>query len=48
MSPPVNDPGTAIDIVGTHVRLFVLWNDTPQGESKAEHDRVEVPKSFGR
>jgi len=44
LSPAVNDPGTAIDIVGTFVRLFVLWNDTPQGESKPEHDRVEVPK----
>lgn len=30
LSPAVNDPGTAIDIVGTLVRLFVLWNDTPR------------------
>jgi uncharacterized membrane protein len=43
LSPAVNDPGTAIDIVGTLVRLFVSWNDTPHGESKPEHDRVEVP-----
>ena len=30
--------------MGTLVRLFVLWNDTPQCESKPEHDRVEGPK----
>lgn len=26
LSPAVNDPGTAIDIIGTFVRLFSLWN----------------------
>lgn len=46
LSPAVNDPGTAIDILGTLVRLFVNWR-VPQQESEREpaecHDRVEVP-----
>lgn len=45
LSPAVNDPGTAIGIVGTLVRLFTLW--TEQSEALAaepvEFDRVEAP-----
>lgn len=44
LSPAVNDPGTAIGIVGTLVRLFTVW--TEQSEQLApqpvEFDRVEV------
>jgi len=46
LSPGVNDPGTAIDIIGTLVRLFSLWikpaetHDAPAPEC----DRVEVPE----
>lgn len=46
LSPAVNDPGTAIDIIGTFVRLFTAWiapiaeGDTPPPEC----DRVEVPE----
>ena len=45
LSPAVNDPGTAIAIVGTLVRLFTLWGArVPDGESVAgTNDRVEVP-----
>ena len=44
LSPAVNDPGTAIDIVGTLARLFVLWN-TPGEKAKdaPRFDRVHVP-----
>jgi uncharacterized membrane protein len=45
LSPGINDPGTAIDIIGTLVRLFVRWaqagveTDPPE----IEFDRVEIP-----
>lgn len=45
LSPAVNDPGTAIDIVGTLVRLFTLWagNETQGDQPEPKFDRVEVP-----
>jgi len=46
LSPAVNDPGTAIDIIGTLVRLFVLWSAPPATKDSptAHYDRVEVPE----
>lgn len=46
LSPAVNDPGTAIDIIGTLLRLFVLWNEpaTPGDEEIPKYNRVEVPE----
>ena len=49
LSPAVNDPGTAIDVIGMLVRLFVLWSGPV---APVEHraaavpacDRVEVPE----
>ncbi|HRX15679.1 MAG TPA: DUF2254 family protein [Spirochaetota bacterium] len=42
ISPGVNDPGTAIDIISTFVRLFSIWinfkNDSQ--ESEAKFDKV--------
>lgn len=44
LSPAVNDPGTAIEIIGTNVRLFTLWNTLANEREEVEpiHDRVEV------
>jgi len=45
LSPAVNDPGTAIQIIGSFVRLFYQW-DTQEAEETIEtvtYDRVEVP-----
>ena len=42
LSPAVNDPGTAIDIIGTFVRLFALWV-SPVEDAHAKCDRVHVP-----
>ena len=44
LSPAVNDPGTAIEVIGTDVRLFTLWNRLAYEREEAEpkHDRVEV------
>jgi uncharacterized membrane protein len=46
LSPAVNDPGTAIDIVGTLLRLFSLWSEPAPAtdEPALKFDRVEVPE----
>jgi uncharacterized membrane protein len=46
LSPAVNDPGTAIGIIGRLVRLFVLWSEPiEEGDRQiSECDRVEVPE----
>ena len=46
LSPAVNDPGTAIKIIGAFVRLFAIWNE-PVEESdvrRYECNRVAVPE----
>ena len=46
LSPSVNDPGTAINVVGTLVRLFTLWQ-APLEEDRLQaitFDRVSVPE----
>ena len=45
LSPAVNDPGTAIDIIGILVRLFLLWNRSGEktGASEITYNRVAVP-----
>ena len=46
LSPAVNDPGTAIDIIGTLVRLFALWVAPVRPDEEvpeANCDRVRVP-----
>ncbi len=48
LSPAVNDPGTAIIIIGTLVRLFAKWSE-PVEEcdiKNCEYDRIEVPEIF--
>ncbi|MEX2488423.1 MAG: DUF2254 domain-containing protein [Pseudomonadales bacterium] len=45
LSPGINDPGTAIDVIGTMVRLFTLWQ-SPLDKDKIQeitYDRVSVP-----
>jgi len=46
LSPAVNDPGTAIDIIGTFVRLFAHWLEPLQegDDQTVEYDRVAVPE----
>ncbi len=45
LSPAVNDPGTAIDVIGSFVRLFVDWNASHDAEndSEVEYNRISVP-----
>ena len=43
LSPAVNDPGTAIDVIGTMVRLFVVLQDArPQAPQEPDYARVYV------
>lgn len=44
LSAAVNDPGTAIDIVGTFVRLFVRWQDVSERnqDPQVQYDRIEI------
>lgn len=46
LSPGVNDPGTAIAIVGTMVRLFASWARplTEDEKTEIQFDRVYVPE----
>ena len=46
LSPAVNDPGTAIKVVGTLLRLFTLWSQpaTAEDEHVRVCDRVQVPE----
>ncbi len=44
LSPAVNDPGTAISIIGTLLRLFAQWNETADVDQSARFDRIEAPE----
>lgn len=46
LSPGINDPGTAIQIIGSQERLFFLWNEKIEKPEEIEvvFDRLEVPK----
>lgn len=46
LSPAVNDPGTAIDIIGTLLRMIVIWTDNyEEVDSEAvEFNRIAVPE----
>lgn len=46
LSPGINDPGTAINVIGTMVRLFTLWQSPldPDALTAITYDRVSVPE----
>lgn len=46
LSPGINDPGTAIQIIGSQERLFFLWNQENENNKieKTVYDCIEVPK----
>ncbi|MDZ7781448.1 MAG: DUF2254 domain-containing protein [Halioglobus sp.] len=46
LSPAINDPGTAIEVLGRMGRLFYLWSQpaTNQDEHWTLYERVEVPE----
>lgn len=46
LSPGINDPGTAIHVIGTMVRLFTLWQSPLEKDRlrAISYDRVSVPE----
>lgn len=46
LSPGINDPGTAINVIGTMVRLFTLWQSPLEKDRLLgiTYDRVSVPE----
>lgn len=46
LSPAVNDPGTAMDIIGSQVRLLNTWAHTsiPKDQAMIQFDRVAMPE----
>ncbi|CAN5353963.1 DUF2254 domain-containing protein [soil metagenome] len=43
LSPAVNDPGTAIDVIGTVVRIMAAWSEASDSETdEVSHARVYV------
>lgn len=47
LSPGINDPGTAIEVVSSLVRLFTIWSEEPdeeQNDNRPDADRVEIPE----
>ncbi len=46
LSPAVNDPGTAIDVIGSLIRLFALWATPVSDDERCStlYDRVAVPE----
>lgn len=46
LSPAINDPGTAIQIINSHVRLFSLFDQIQKTENQQEaiYNRIAVPE----
>ena len=44
LSPGINDPGTAVDVIGRAVRLLAIWTDARESDDDpVEFPRVHVP-----
>lgn len=43
LSPAVNDPGTAIEVLGAQLRLLSRWRSPAQGQAVVRFDRITVP-----
>ena len=43
LSPGINDPGTAIDVIGRGVRVLAIWAESRPDEAEPEHPRVFAP-----
>ncbi|TVP87882.1 MAG: DUF2254 domain-containing protein, partial [Pseudomonadaceae bacterium] len=44
LSPGVNDPGSAITVIGVQVRLLSLWAARPKEVPEPRCNRIEVPE----
>lgn len=43
LSPGINDPGTAIDVIGRATRLLTIWAEGDREPTEIEYPRIHVP-----
>lgn len=43
LSAAINDPGTAIDVIGRIIRLLALWSEGPKADGEIKYPRLHVP-----
>lgn len=43
LSPAINDPGTAIDVIGRAVRIFAIWAEADDDEKEFPFPNVHIP-----
>lgn len=43
LSPAINDPGTAIDIIGRAMRVLAVWNEPAEDATKIRYPNVHIP-----
>ena len=43
LSPGINDPGTAIDVIGRAVRVLAIWSGTTGDDANADPDEIPFP-----
>lgn len=43
LSTSINDPGTAIDVVGRALRTLAIWSESPSGKIEIAYPRIHVP-----
>jgi uncharacterized membrane protein len=43
LSPAVNDPGSALDVIGTALRLLTVWRKSLPSDPSASDDGVRLP-----
>jgi uncharacterized membrane protein len=43
LSPAINDPGTAIDVIGRAVRILSIWAEPSDPQQETQFPRVHVP-----
>lgn len=43
LSPAMNDPGTAIDVLGRAARLLAIWAEPNEQAPEVEHPHIHVP-----
>jgi uncharacterized membrane protein len=43
LSPGINDPGTAIDVIGRAIRLLAIWAERGEPEQDIAFPRIHVP-----
>lgn len=48
LSPSENDPGTALDVIGTSVRVLVHWSEKLSASPAVRHPRLHVQGVDGR